>query len=346
MDSAICTWGECRGVLDGTLNFAETEYAFDVGISSDALILDKLKMLFETGLDKETGRLWNAPVHGNVKLNLGAFTYDENFTWTPFQADISFHPEKVTVSVTDAELCGISTPGTLEWTTEGVSFDFRPVAKQQELDPTVNCLRGGKVRATGLFDLKGHIKARGKAEHLAESVQGELEAFAEDGRINHSIPLEKVFAYLSVIEIFRGQLPRMTEEGLAYKSITIRGDFQEGRFVLNEGVLDGLSMNMAAEGYYDLTDKSIKGTLLMAPMATADSVIDKIPGINHIMAGTLVSIPVEIEGELSDPVVNVLPASSVGEGLWGIMKRTVELPFIIIGSVFSNNGEDQEETQE
>jgi len=346
VDSAVCTWGECRGVLDGTLNFAETEYAFDMSISSDALILDKLKILFEMGpRDKETNRLWNAPVHGNVKLNLGAFTYDENFTWTPFQADISFHPEKVTVSVTDAELCGISTPGTLEWTTEEVSFDFRPMAEKQDLDPTVNCLRGGKVRATGLFDLKGDIKARGKAEHLSESVQGKLEAFAENGRINHSIPLEKVFAYLSVIEIFRGQLPNMTEEGLAYKSITIRGDFQEGKFVLKEGVLNGFSMNMAAEGYYDLKDKRMKGTLLVAPMATADSVIDKIPGINHIMGGTLVSIPVKIEGELSDPVVNVLPASSVGEGLWGMMKRTAELPFMIIDSVFSNNGEDQEENQ-
>jgi len=219
------------------------------------------------------------------------------------------------------------------------------MAEKQDLDPTVKCLRGGKVRATGLFDLKGDIKARGKAEHLSESVQGKLEAFAENGRINHSIPLEKVFAYLSVIEIFRGQLPNMTEEGLAYKSITIRGDFQEGKFVLKEGVLNGFSMNMAAEGYYDLKDKRMKGTLLVAPMATADSVIDKIPGINHIMGGTLVSIPVKIEGELSDPVVNVLPASSVGEGLWGMMKRTAELPFIIIDSVFSNNGEDQEENQ-
>ena len=348
VDSAICTWGECRGVLDGTLNFAETEYEFDMGISSDVLILDKLRVLFETGpRDKETNRLWSAPVHGNVQLNLGAFTYDENFTWTPFQADISFHPEKVTVSVTDGELCGISTPGTFEWTTEGVSLDIRPVAKKQELDPTVNCLRGGKVRATGLFDLKGHIKARGKAAQLSESVQGELEAFAEDGRINHSIPLEKVFAYLSVIEILRGQLPKMTEEGLAYKSITIRGDFQEGKFVLSEGILDGFSMNMAAKGYYDLMNKRIKGTLLVAPLKTADSVIDKIPGVNHIMAGTLVSIPVEIEGELTDPAVNVLPASAVPEGLWGMIKRTVELPLVFLDSLFlSNNAEDQEEPQE
>jgi hypothetical protein len=347
VDSAICTWGECSGVLDGTLNFAETEYAFDMGISSDALILDKLKILFKMGpTDKETNRLWNAPVRGNIKLNLGAFTYDENFTWTPFQADISFHPEKVVVSVTDAKLCGISTPGTLEWTTQGVSLDFHPMAEKQELDPIVNCLREGKVRATGLFDLKGHIKARGKAEHLSESVQGYLEAFAKDGRINQSIPLEKVFAYLSVIEIFRGQLPKMTEEGLAYKSITLQGDFQEGKFVLNEGVLDGLSMDMAAEGYYDLTEKKIKGTLLVAPLKTADSVIDKLPGINHIMAGTLVSIPVKIEGELSDPAVKILPASAVGEGLWGMMKRTVQLPFIIIDSIFSNNGKHKKEDQE
>jgi hypothetical protein len=344
VDSAVCTWGECRGVLDGTLTFAETEYAFDMNISSDVLILDKLKMLLNTDGDKETGRLWNAPVHGNVKLNLGVFTYDENFTWTPFQADISFYPEKVTVSVNNAELCGIETPGTLEWTTEEVSLDFRTMAEKKDLDPSVNCLRGGEVRATGLLDLGGHIRARGKIGNLFEVVQGELEAFVKDGRINHSIPLEKVFAYLSVIEILRGQLPNMTEEGLAYKSITIRGNFQEGKFVLNEGVLKGYSMNMAAEGYYDLVEKKMKGTLLLAPMTTADSIIDKIPGVNHIMAGTLVSIPVEIEGEVSNPVVNVLPASSVPVGLWGMMKRTVELPFIILDTIF--NGKDKEEDQE
>lgn len=347
VDSAICTWGECRGVLDGTLRFSETEYAFDMDLSSDALILDQLKMLFKTGpRDKGTNRLWKAPVRGNVRLNLGTFTYNENFSWTPFHADVSFHPEQVLVSVTDSELCGISTPGTLEWTTEGISFDFRPTAEKQELDPTINCLREGKAGATGLFDLKGHVKAKGKAEHLYESVQGKLEAFAEDGRINRSIPLEKVFAYLSLIEIFRGQLPRMTEEGLAFKSITIRGHFQEGKFVLDEGVLDGLSLDMAAEGYYDLKNKKIKGTLLVAPLKIADSVINKIPGINHIMAGTLISIPVKIEGEMSDPVIKVLSASSVGEGLWGLMKRTVELPFIILDSIFSNNGKDQEEDLE
>jgi hypothetical protein len=347
VNSAVCTWGECQGVLEGTLDFSETEYVFDMGLSSDELILDELKMLFDTETrGKKTDKLWNAPIHGNAKLNLGAFTFDENFTWTPFQANIAFHPEKVRVEVIDAELCGVSTPGTLDWTIEGLSFDFKPHAENQGLDSTVNCLKKGKLRATGFFDLNGHINAKGEAKHLSESVQGELEVFAEDGRIHHSIPLEKIFAYLSVVEILRGQLPRMTEEGLAYKSITLRGSFREGKFVLNEGVLDGLSMNIAAEGYYDLTEKTMKGKLLVAPLKTADSVIDKIPGVNHIMAGTLISIPVKIEGDLSDPVVDILPASSVGEGLWGMMKRTAELPFIVVDSFFSHREEDQAESHQ
>jgi hypothetical protein len=61
-----------------------------------------------------------------------------------------------------------------------------------------------------------------------------------------------------------------------------------------------------------------------------DSVIKRIPLVGNILGGTLVSIPVSVKGDLKKPDVTILSPAAVGEGLLGIMKRTVDVPLKII----------------
>jgi len=344
VETAICAWGNCRGALEGNVSFSETGLLLDMDLSSDGLDLNNIEKLLEKeaeGKDeKESATLWDVPVQGALRLKLGNFTY-EQFTWSPFHADISFNPDRVDVAVTDANLCGISTPGVLKLTPKDLSLDFQLVAKNQELEPTLHCVRGEEIRATGNFDLKGRLKASGKGDQLVNSLQGDLEFVAKDGRIYRHIPLEKVFAYLSVTEIFRGQLPEMKKEGFAYKSITAKVKVQNGKFVLEEGIIDGLSMDMAAQGHVDLVDNKIDLTFLVAPMKTIDSIVKKIPVIREIMGGTLISVPVKVQGDLSDPNIKTLPASAVGAGLLGIMERTIKLPITVIEPVLPKDKEKQ-----
>ena len=52
-----------------------------------------------------------------------------------------------------------------------------------------------------------------------------------------------------------------------------------------------------------------------------------------ILGGTLVTVPLRVQGPFKDPKVIPLPPSAIGEGLLGIMKRTLELPFEVIDDV-------------
>jgi hypothetical protein len=51
------------------------------------------------------------------------------------------------------------------------------------------------------------------------------------------------------------------------------------------------------------------------------------------LGGSLVSVPVKIKGNLSDPQVTFLSPSAVGSAFLGIMERTIKLPITIIEPV-------------
>lgn len=286
--------------------------------------------------EKGSTFLWDPPIHGKFRLKSNNFIYAQ-YPFSPFHADISFSPDSVEVVVTDASVCGISTLGVLKLTPEELSLAFQSVAENQALGPAVNCLRGQQIRVTGNFEFKGKIQATGKADQLVKALQGDIEFVARDGRIYRHIPLEKLFAFLNVTEVFRGQLPEMQKEGFAYKSITAKGNFQNGKLVFEEGIVDGLSMNMAVQGYYDLVDDKISLTVLVAPFKTVDSLVKKIPFLGNILGGALVSVPVHMEGKLEDPTVTPLAPEAVGSRLSGILKRTLQLPLKVIEPVLPKN---------
>jgi hypothetical protein len=190
---------------------------------------------------------------------------------------------------------------------------------------------------TGNFDLKGHVTARGKAEKLMESLQGDLEFVAKEGRIQRHIPLAKVFAFLNVTEAFRGKPLGFDKEGLAYDSLSVKGKFEKGKLLVKEAVLDGVTMEIAGHGEISLIDKKMDAQILVAPFRTIDWVIKKTPLVGYILAGTLVSIPIKVTGEIDNPKVTPLPASAVGSGLLGMMKRTFKLPIKVIEAVLPKN---------
>jgi len=87
---------------------------------------------------------------------------------------------------------------------------------------------------------------------------------------------------------------------------------------------------LACLGNINLVNKKLDLKILVAPLKSVDSVVKKIPLVNHVLGGTLISIPIKVEGVVGDPTVTPLSPSAVGSGLMGIMKRTLELPFKII----------------
>ena len=70
--------------------------------------------------------------------------------------------------------------------------------------------------------------------------------------------------------------------------------------------------------------------MLVAPFKTVDLIVKYFPLVNNVLANTLITIPFKVKGDLGDPTVTILSPTAIGEGVLGIMKRTLQLPFTVI----------------
>ncbi len=333
VESAILKWGDSRMTVKGDVKASADRLLLDLYLFADNADWKEIEEAFDQNSKersvKETENLSDLPVRGIVRLKMKSFKYDR-FTWSPLYANISFSPAGIKVAVIEADLCGVSTTGTLDVFPQEIQLDFKSVAKGQELDPTLTCLVNKKELATGKFDFQASATARGKSQSLAESLQGSLELIANKGRFYRFGLLAKIFALLNATEILRGKLPDLAKEGFAYNSVTAKGDLENGKLVLKEGVIDGSSMEIAFLGDIDLINKKLDLKVLVAPLKTVDFVVKKIPLVSYILGGTLVSIPIKATGHLGNPTVTLLSPLAVGSGLLEIMKRAVELPVKMI----------------
>jgi hypothetical protein len=333
VESALCTWEDSRLTLEGNVDFSEKGFLLDMDVSVDGLEWGKVKKVFakknkERNLERDE-RLWTLPLQGILRVKSDYFTYGK-LTWSPFHADVSFNHDGVSVSVNEATLCGISTPGIMEISPQGILLAVKPISKNQEVDPTLACLWDKKGLMTGNFEFGGNLGARGKYEELAKSLRGNVEFLANDGRIYRFGLLAKIFALLNVTEIFMGKLPDLGKEGFAYDSMEAKGNLHDGKLTVKEGILDGPSMKIVWKGDINLITKKMALTVLVAPLKTADRIIEKIPWLGEILGGTLISIPVGVTGDISDPTVLPLSPSAVGSEILGIMKRILQLPVKLI----------------
>ena len=333
IESAVCTWEDKRLALDGDVTLSPAGFDLDLNLETTHLDFDKIREAFGENSDgrdeREKGVLYDLPVQGTLNLKTDSFTY-ESFKCAPLHAEVSFRQDKVGVTVTDAELCGISTPGVLEVSPGEYSLDFRLLAENQDVAQTVNCLFNERLNVTGKYTLKGVITGRGKPEALARALRGNFELRLENGRIYHHVPMKTLFAYLNVTDLFKGRIPDMSKEGFPYNFVTAKANIQNGKLIFDEWILDSPSMEIIGQGALDLERDIIDMRILVAPLRAVDSVVRRIPGVSYITGGTLVSMAVKVDGDLKNPRVRPLPAAAVGEGLLGMLRRTLKLPVKLI----------------
>ncbi len=344
VESALITWGERHLNLDGDLKVSEKDFLFDMNLAGDVIKWEHVEEILEEDDQKvdpeERENLLPSVVEGILRVKLGYFEY-ENLTWKPFHADISVDDDGVEVRVTEANLCGISTPGVVKVTQQDVSLEFKPAGGGQELESTIVCLSDGKLRTTGDFEFEGSVTAQGKSEELKESLRGNFEFNASDGRIYRGLRLGRVLAFLNVTEVLTGRLPDMGKGGIAYDSFHVKGNLEKSKLKIEEGVMDGKTLKVAAQGEIDLTDQKMDLIFLVAPLKTLDRVVKLIPGVRYILGGSLISYPVRVRGDYKDPKVSALSASAVGSELFGIMSRTVGLPIKIVNPILPRKEKEQ-----
>jgi hypothetical protein len=229
-----------------------------------------------------------------------------------------------------AALCGISTTGDVDITPEGVEIDIALSAKNLQLQPTILCISDKKADITGKFEMTANLRAKGKLDTIAKSLNGSFTISAKKGEILKSKSLDKTLDLVNKTENVKGKLPDLDRTKIKYRVFTASGTIKEHIIEVEQSMLDASSFGLLAQGQVDLYDQTVDLNALVAPLNFAQSFVGKIPALGHLMGGNIVSVPVKIKGNLSDPQVTFLSASAIGSAFLGIMERTLKLPITII----------------
>ncbi len=333
LGSGSFRWRGQEMTMSGTVDFQSDAYLLNLDAAADAIQWQALREAEKTPESasggEPQGKSTSVPLKGVIRIRASSLSY-EKYTWSPFGAEVTLLPDGYDIALTHSVLCGIPTPGNIRFGRDGLQVDLKPAAKGAALESSLACLWEKDRLITGSFGLRGEIKGQGGGRALTESLEGVLSFNANEGRIYRLEILSKILALLNVTEIFRGRMPDLFREGFAYDSIHAKAHFDHGKLLLDESVIDGSSMKIVSRGEVDLVRKKLDLSVLVAPLKTADNLLQYMPLLNHMFEGGLISIPFQVTGDLSNPDVRPMPASGTGAELMNLMKRTLRAPLKVI----------------
>jgi uncharacterized protein involved in outer membrane biogenesis len=334
IDSGRFSCGENVIALTGDMTLSSEGLTLDMDVSSPDFDLEGVLALFgladQDSEPEESEKVPALPLRGELRFKADALKV-QDVVWRPLEADVTFSPNRVLVKVAEtSELCGISTPGTLEFTPRQISLAFQPTAKDKALEPTVDCFFGEKKEATGRFNFKGDVKSQGVPDELLRSLQGNLVFDARDGHIKQELVMKRLLSFLNLTEVFRGKLPDFRKEGLKFYTMKVRATLQAGKLKVKEAYMRADVMDVAIRGDVDYIDGQLDLRVLVSPLKTVDAIVRVLPVVKQIFGGTLISIPVRIRGHWEDPKVKTMAAEDVAQDLIDIVENIATLPVTVI----------------
>jgi hypothetical protein len=337
INSAEFTLGDMIFKAEGVVSKQPSWFAVDMDISANGIewaTIDKIigKKDHET-TGKETDVPETLPFRGQLRLQSDLFEYGR-FRWEPVQADISIDGKTVLITARKAELCGISTTGTIGISKQGLKLDIALSARERSFRPTILCLTDAQSDITGVFEMEARLKGEGKMDEMIDRLEGSFSLSAKHGKILKAQQLDKTLDRLNETENLKGQFPDLDKEIIGYKVLKVRGTVGEHKIQLEEGILDSSVIGIMARGHVDMREETLDINVFVAPLKTVNKIVRMVPVLGYILGGSLVSVPVKISGEMKNPQITFLSPSAVGSEVLGIVSRTIKLPVTLVEPIF------------
>jgi len=348
--SSELAWDNVPFTLTGTAAFGGEEIAADLDVSAGDFDAGKLFRSVKAASARAAGGAGDKtaspeggspkpsgpakfPLQGVVRLRADSISLDR-FSWRPVRGRAQVEGTTFRYTITEANLCGISMAGSATLGAGEPSFELVTSASGEEVTATIDCLTEERVALTGEFGMSARLAGEGVGDAALRSLHGPVEIELKDGRIRKMTVLSSILELLNVTDLLRGKFPDFRTEGFAYKSLVVRGEAKDGKFVLREAAMDAPSMQLAASGEVDIVSREADLKVLVAPLGTVDAIVRRIPVLGYILGGSLFSVPVTVKGDLRNPKVTPMDPGAVGEGLLGIFERTLKTPVHVISPFF------------
>jgi hypothetical protein len=327
IDSTRLSIGADAAVINGDIAFSPAETRLGLDVVAESLDWNEIEKISKRFAERRPGG--DRPVRGRIGLRADHFMIDR-FRNTPFYADATITPQGVDVLIERAGFCSMMLIGRISFDGPMVDAYIVPVVNGMTLDSVVTCLTAEKSRITGNFNLEGALQVHARREDIAKALKGRIAFVAEDGSILQSGFFAKLFSLLNLTEIYRGQFPDLRSQGLDYKRSTALLEIKDGKVLINDWSIEGLTLWMGSRGEIDIATQKIDFTIMVSPFKTIDRIINSIPGVRWILGGRLIAIPMKATGDLEDPDVVALSPSAIGTSILEMLQRMLMLPIEII----------------
>jgi len=341
---AAVSWAGQRFTLRGDLARApDGAPIIDAQLESPGVVVDALLPRKDTKQPPPAGKAesrpadealwtqWPLPVRGRIALRSAFIQYGERKA-EPVVAVLVLEEQKASLDLQQVRLCGVSLPLTVEATSVGLAISAHIAAQKQQLEQTARCLTEQGLLIAGEFDLRADLRTRGRVSELLPNLEGTISTESRNGRVMKFALLGNILSMKGVSELLKEGESKVDSTGFPYRSLSAKGRFQKGRFIVDESAFNSSAVGLAATGWISLVDYDSKLSVLVAPFARVDRLARDIPILGYILGGALTSIPVGVSGDIRDPLVVPLGPSAVTSELKGIFERTIKLPEKLVPS--------------
>ncbi len=319
--------GESRIALTGSIERRGNKFVVDADLRSDRIVVPEFTMATETA-DKEPPDAFDLsklPVEGRVGVKIQKLEFGL-FEIAPLIAGATLANAKLDFDLIDAAVCGIDLSGGLTGEKGDVKVHALLKSRDAELDQSITCLTGEQLQASGRFDLDAQFTTQGTLDTLDKSLRGTFSATARNGNIQKLDSLNKIFSVLNLTEAARGQNLEISSGGLPYRTMSARGTLDGKLIHLEEATLDAPTVRVAATGRIDLNTEKLSLDVLVAPLQTANAILDYVPFLDRIFGGSVLALPVGVTGTLKNPIIVPLGPGAVTSRLTDIIGNVLKLP--------------------
>lgn len=237
------------------------------------------------------------------------------------------------LKIKKASLCGLAAGGFINLKEDKAFMNLSFDAENGDLDYFLACLLDKNHLMDGKYRMRGNLSVDSEKKTAGRNIIGNAEFEAESGRIYKLTLLSRILSVINVSKIFKGKVPDITQDGFKYKTITAAADIKNSILELDNAVIDGEDMTLIFKGKIDPLNDRLDLICLVAPLKTIDMIIEKIPLVNTLLGGRLLTVPVKIGGSLSDPSVTPLHPSAVGKGLLDMMGNILKTPVKLLDKI-------------
>lgn len=327
VSETVLSNGENRIDLKGKIRHEDKKFVVDADLRSEKIVLPKSFMDSkpETDNSRQEFKLTDLPVSGRIGVNIQRLETDK-LTIAPLVAEARLAGAKLDLNVSEAALCGITLFGNMAGEIEDLQLVGTLSARNADLAQSVPCLTGNRIESSGRMDVDAQFTARGAFETLDEHLEGQFSLVSRDGNIQKFETLNKVFSLLNVTEAARGKRLAVTAAGLPYRIARAKGTLTGKAIHFDEVMLDAPTVHVAATGRVDVGTGKLAMDVMVAPLQTANAIVDKIPLLGRIFGGSVLALPVQVIGTMEDPIIVPLGPGAVAARMTSIIANTLRLP--------------------